>query len=374
MKSKESTPRVVHGRVTFAASGQPVSDVRVSAMDADLFFDDPLGGATTDADGHYRIEYTTAQFRMVFEKAPDVYVIVRDADGRLLANTMQHPVRNAAADLRLDVTVCEAGDDRGSVTPGDRGAVRIERDGPVFTVVLSRPERRNAVDRDTAQALADAFREFDADRNALVAVLFGAGGTFCAGADLKAVAEGRGNVVREDGDGPMGPTRMRLSKPVIAAVAGYAVAGGLELAVWCDLRVVERSAQFGVFCRRWGVPLIDGGTVRLPRIVGMGRALDMILTGRPVGAEEALRIGLADRIVDDGQARIAAEALAREVAAFPQRCMRADRLSAYEQAGFTVDEALQNELRRGVPVLASGESQAGATRFAGGAGRHGSFE
>ncbi|MCK6554853.1 crotonase/enoyl-CoA hydratase family protein [Candidatus Binatia bacterium] len=252
--------------------------------------------------------------------------------------------------------------------------MRIERDGPVFTVVLSRPERRNAVDRDTAQALADAFREFDADRNALVAVLFGAGGTFCAGADLKAVAEGRGNVVREDGDGPMGPTRMRLSKPVIAAVAGYAVAGGLELAVWCDLRVVERSAQFGVFCRRWGVPLIDGGTVRLPRIVGMGRALDMILTGRPVGAEEALRIGLADRIVDDGQARIAAEALAREVAAFPQRCMRADRLSAYEQAGFTVDEALQNELRRGVPVLASGESQAGATRFAGGAGRHGSFE
>jgi len=253
-------------------------------------------------------------------------------------------------------------------------SVRIERNGPVFTVVLSRPERRNAVDRPTAAALADAFREFDSDATAAVAVLFGDGGTFCAGADLKAVATGDGNAVREDGDGPMGPSRMLLSKPVIAAVAGYAVAGGLELALWCDLRVVERSAQFGVFCRRWGVPLIDGGTVRLPRIIGMGRALDMILTGRPVGAEEALRIGLADRVVDDGQSRAAAEALATQIAAFPQLCMRADRRSAYEQAGLPVDAALRNEFRLGIEVVQSGETQAGAARFAGGAGRHGRFE
>jgi enoyl-CoA hydratase/carnithine racemase len=253
-------------------------------------------------------------------------------------------------------------------------AVRIERRGPVFTVVLSRPERRNAVDRETARAMADAFREFDGDASAAVAVLFGNGGTFCAGADLKAVATAAGNVTKPDGDGPMGPTRMLLRKPVIAAVAGYAVAGGLELALWCDLRVVERSAQFGVFCRRWGVPLIDGGTVRLPRIVGLGRALDMILTGRPVGAEEALRIGLADRLVDDGQARPAAETLAAQIAAFPELCMRSDRLSAYEQGGLSVDDALRNEFRHGLEVIQSGETRAGAERFAGGAGRHGRFD
>jgi len=253
-------------------------------------------------------------------------------------------------------------------------AVRIERRGPVFTVILSRPERRNAVDRDTARALADAFRSFDADAEAAVAVLYGEGGTFCAGADLKSVATGQGNVTLEDGDGPMGPSRMVLSKPVIAAVAGYAVAGGLELALWCDLRVAERSAQFGVFCRRWGVPLIDGGTVRLPRIVGLGRALDMILTGRPVGAEEALRIGLADRVVDDGQSRTAAEGLAEQIAAFPELCMRSDRLSAYEQAGRSISDAIGNEFRRGMEVIRSGETAAGAQRFSGGAGRHGRFE
>ena len=252
--------------------------------------------------------------------------------------------------------------------------VRIERAGAVFTVVLSRPERRNAVDQGTAAALADAFREFEADHNASVAVLWGDGGTFCAGADLKAVSTGQGNVVRPDGDGPMGPSRMLLSKPVIAAVAGYAVAGGLELALWCDLRVAERSAQFGVFCRRWGVPLIDGGTVRLPRIVGMGRALDMILTGRPVGADEALRIGLADRVVDDGTSRSAAESLAQQIAAFPQLCMRSDRLSAYEQAGLSINDALGNEFRHGIDVVTSGETRDGAARFAAGAGRHGKFE
>ncbi|MBI4517513.1 MAG: crotonase/enoyl-CoA hydratase family protein [Deltaproteobacteria bacterium] len=253
-------------------------------------------------------------------------------------------------------------------------AVRIERKGPIFTVVLSRPERRNAVDQATATALANAFREFDADPSAAVAVLFGEGGTFCAGADLKAVAAGQGQAVREDGDGPMGPSRMLLTKPVIAAVAGYAVAGGLELALWCDLRVAERSAQFGVFCRRWGVPLIDGGTVRLPRIVGLGRALDMILTGRPVGADEALRVGLADRVVDDGQARPAAEALAEQIAAFPQLCMRADRRSAYEQAERSIEQALRHEFRGGLEVIRAGETLAGARRFAGGAGRHGQFE
>lgn len=253
-------------------------------------------------------------------------------------------------------------------------AIRIERKGPVCTVILSRPERRNAVDRDTAQALADAFRAFEADSDAAVAVLYGEGGNFCAGADLKAVSTGQGNVTREDGDGPMGPTRMLLSKPVIAAVAGYAVAGGLELALWCDLRVAERSAHFGVFCRRWGVPLIDGGTVRLPRIIGLGRALDMILTGRPVGAEEALRIGLADRVVEDGQSRSAAEALAEQIAGFPQLCMRSDRLSAFEQPGLSITDALGNEFRRGMEVIRSGETAAGAQRFASGAGRHGRFE
>jgi enoyl-CoA hydratase len=270
-------------------------------------------------------------------------------------------------------------------------SVRTDKSGPVWTVVLSRPERRNAVDGPTAAALADAFRAFDADTEARVAVLFGEGGTFCAGADLKAISEGRGNQVRPvqaapfavrseaqpseaiNSDGPMGPSRMQLTKPVIAAVAGHAVAGGLELALWCDLRVAEQSAVFGVFCRRWGVPLIDGGTVRLPRIVGQGRALDMILTGRPVGAEEALRIGLADRVVPDGQARASAEALAAEIARFPQLCMRADRRSALEAWSLDESAAIANELRHGQGVLRSGETLAGAARFAAGAGRHGSF-
>jgi enoyl-CoA hydratase len=251
-------------------------------------------------------------------------------------------------------------------------SVRTERSGPVWTVVLSRPERRNAVDGPTAAALADAFRAFDADGEARVAVLWGEGGTFCAGADLKAIAEGRGNAVRPDGDGPMGPTRLQLSKPVIAAVAGHAVAGGLELALWCDLRVVERSAVFGVFCRRWGVPLVDGGTVRLPRVVGQGFALDMILTGRPVGADEALRMGLANRVVPDGAARAAAEALAAEIARFPQRCLRADRRSACETWSLDETAALANEFRHGLAVIQSGETREGAARFAGGAGRHGS--
>jgi enoyl-CoA hydratase len=255
-------------------------------------------------------------------------------------------------------------------------SVRVEKRGAVTTVVLSRPERRNAVDRATAAALAGAFRDFEVDADARVAVLFGEGGSFCAGADLKALSAGRGNAVRlePDADGPMGPTRMQLSKPVIAAVAGHAVAGGLELALWCDLRVAEEDAVFGVFCRRWGVPLVDGGTVRLPRLVGLGRALDLILTGRPVAAEEALRIGLADRVVPRGQARAAAERLAAEIAAFPQRCLRSDRLSAYEQAGQGIAEALANEVRRGAEVLASGESLEGVARFTAGQGRHGRFD
>ncbi|HTX47691.1 MAG TPA: crotonase/enoyl-CoA hydratase family protein [Solirubrobacteraceae bacterium] len=251
-------------------------------------------------------------------------------------------------------------------------AVRIERDGPVFTVLLSRPERRNAVDGATASALADAFREFDADDEALVAVLHGEGGVFCAGADLKAVGTDDGNRVTEDGDGPMGPTRMLLGKPVIAAIAGHAVAGGLELALWCDLRIAEQDAVFGVFCRRWGVPLIDGGTVRLPRLIGESRAMDLILTGRPVGAAEAFEIGLVNRLVGPGESRAAAETLARELAAFPQTCMREDRLSLVEQGGLTQADAIANELRHGLRSLE--QVAAGLERFRGGAGRHGSFE
>lgn len=227
------------------------------------------------------------------------------------------------------------------------------------TVVLARPDVKNAVDRATAEALADAFRAFDADEGASVAVLHGDGGTFCAGADLKAIARGEPNRVLPDGDGPMGPTRMLLSKPVIAAISGYAVAGGLELALWCDLRVAEEDATLGVFCRRWGVPLIDGGTVRLPRIVGMGRALDLILTGRPVDAAEALSMGLVNRVVPRGEARAAAEAWARELAALPQVCMRNDRLSAHEQAAMSLDDALANELRRGLDSLAGAAEGAG---------------
>ncbi|MFJ7948141.1 crotonase/enoyl-CoA hydratase family protein [Streptomyces sp. NPDC096354] len=253
-------------------------------------------------------------------------------------------------------------------------AVRIERDGPVLTVILSRPEVRNAVDGPTAVQLADAFREFDSDPDASVAVLWGEGGTFCAGADLKGIGTERGNKVRAEGDGPMGPTRMRLSKPVIAAVAGHAVAGGLELAVWCDLRVAEEDAVFGVFCRRWGVPLVDGGTVRLPRLIGESRAMDLILTGRPVPATEAYDIGLANRLVPTGEARRAAEQLAREIAAFPQLCLRHDRLSVREQHGLSEPDALAAEYRHGLVPLTAGETQAGADRFGGGAGRHGSFD
>ncbi|MGZ3459189.1 MAG: crotonase/enoyl-CoA hydratase family protein [Archangium sp.] len=245
-------------------------------------------------------------------------------------------------------------------------SVRVEKNGPVTTVILSRPEVRNAVDGPTAQSLANAFREFDADDEAKVGVLFGEGGTFCAGADLKAVAEGRLPHLAPEGDGPMGPSRMVLSKPVIAAISGHAVAGGLELALWCDLRVAEEDAVLGVFCRRWGVPLIDGGTVRLPRLIGLSRALDLILTGRPVSAQEALGMGLVNRVVPRGGAREAAEQLARELAVFPQACMNADRRSAYEQAGLPLEEALLQEFRRGIQVLES-ESLAGARRFADGA-------
>ncbi|MEU0253996.1 crotonase/enoyl-CoA hydratase family protein [Streptomyces sp. NPDC006184] len=249
--------------------------------------------------------------------------------------------------------------------------VRVERQEHVTTVVLSRPEARNAVDGPTAAALAAAFRSFEADDGARVAVLWGEGGTFCAGADLKAIGTERGNRVAEDGDGPMGPTRMRLSKPVIAAVAGHAVAGGLELALWCDLRVAEEDAVFGVFCRRWGVPLIDGGTVRLPRLIGTGRAMDMILTGRPVPAREARAMGLADRVVPAGTARAEAEALAAQIARFPQVCLRGDRASVLDQEGRDEETALRTELHQGMAVLAHGTQ--GAARFASGSGRHGTF-
>lgn len=251
-------------------------------------------------------------------------------------------------------------------------SVRVETADRVTTVVMDRPERRNAVDGPMAAELARVFKAFDADPGADVAVLWGAGGNFCAGADLKAVGTARGNVVETTGDGPMGPTRLRLSKPVIAAVEGYAVAGGLELAVWCDLRVVAADAAFGVFCRRWGVPLIDGGTVRLPRLIGMSRALDMILTGRAVEAREALDFGLANRLVEPGAARAAAEDLAREIARFPQTCMRNDRRSAYEQEGLAERDAMGFEISVGLQSLAS-DALSGAARFADGAGRHGEF-
>jgi enoyl-CoA hydratase len=253
-------------------------------------------------------------------------------------------------------------------------SVRTEKSGPVTTVVLSRPERRNAVDRDTADALFAAFDAFEHDESSLVAVLWGEGGTFCAGADLVAASKGRPNRIEPAGPGPMGPTRMSLSKPVVAAVAGHAVAGGLELAIWCDLRVAEQDAVFGVFCRRWGVPLIDGGTVRLPRLVGQSRALDMILTGRPVPAQEALDWGLANRIVPHGQSRPEAETLAAAIARFPQRCMRSDRRSALEQWTLPLETAIAHELELGVDTIASGETLAGAARFASGSGRHGELE
>jgi enoyl-CoA hydratase len=251
-------------------------------------------------------------------------------------------------------------------------SVRVEKDGPVTTVLLSRPHRRNAVDGATAQALSDAFRQFDGDPEALVAVLHGEGGTFCAGADLHAAGTAEGNRISADGDGPMGPTRLRLSKPVIAAVAGHAVAGGLELALWCDLRVADETAVFGVFCRRWGVPLIDGGTVRLPRLIGVSRAMDLVLTGRAVDAPEALEIGLANRVVPAGESRRAAEELAHRIAVFPQTCMRGDRLSLLEQDGLDEQAALQNEFAHGLRSLR--DAPQGIERFRGGAGRHGSFE
>lgn len=254
-------------------------------------------------------------------------------------------------------------------------SVRVEKNGAVTTVILDRPHARNAVDGPTAMALFEAFTEFDADESASVAVLWGDHGTFCAGADLKAIGTPNTNPVHRPrvgvtAPGPMGPSRMALSKPVIAAVSGYAVAGGLELAVWCDLRVAEEDAVFGVFCRRWGVPLIDGGTVRLPRLIGHGRAMDMILTGRAVAADEALAIGLADRVVPNGQARRAAEELAAELAALPQGCMRSDRLSALHQWGHSEAEAMDFEF--GSLSAVSAEPLEGAQRFAKGAGRHGS--
>ncbi len=259
---------------------------------------------------------------------------------------------------------------------GDPPPVRVEHRGPVTVVTIDRPTVRNAVDRTTADALSEAFRSFDADDAQSVAVLTGAGGTFCAGADLGAIGSGRGNRVVQDPevDGPMGPTRLELSKPVIAAVEGYAVAGGLELAVWCDLRVVARTATFGVFCRRWGVPLVDGGTVRLPRLIGESWAMDLILTGRPVGAEEAERMGLANRVVDDGKALEAAVELAEQIAGFPQVCMRNDHRSARSQWGASPMDALMEETRLGLETLSSPETAEGVARFVGGAGRGGRFD
>lgn len=250
-------------------------------------------------------------------------------------------------------------------------SVRSERNGPVTTVILDRPHARNAVDGPAAAALAQAFRDFDADTSAAVAVLWGAGGTFCAGADLKAVGGPDGNRTATDGDGPMGPTRLRLSKPVVAAVSGHAVAGGLELALWCDLRVAEEDAVLGVFCRRWGVPLIDGGTVRLPRLIGLSRALDLILTGRPVGAAEALEMGLVNRVTPRGEARAAAESLAREIAAFPQACVRSDRMAALEGAGLPEADAMAGEFRHGIATVSEPGSTDGVLRFRDGAGRGG---
>lgn len=251
----------------------------------------------------------------------------------------------------------------------------VEKRGHITIVLINRPEDRNAVDRITAEELTQAFIQFEKDPNAYVAVLGGTNGTFCAGADLKAVAgQGARNRAEPDGDGPMGPSRMLLSKPVIAAVSGYAVAGGLELACWCDLRIMEESAIMGVFCRRWGVPLIDGGTIRLPRLIGQSRAMDMILTGRAVGSKEALQMGLANRIVPDGMAIEKAADLAESLTRFPQICMRNDRLSTYQQWDLEMDAALLNEFQLGMKAIESNETLEGASRFASGKGRHGDFE
>ena len=253
-------------------------------------------------------------------------------------------------------------------------SVHYEVTDRIAVVTIERPEVRNAVDSPTARALAEAFRRFERDEGALVAVLTGAGGAFCAGADLKAVAEGEPREISPEADGPMGPTRMHLSKPVIAAIEGHAVAGGLELALWCDLRVVAEDAVLGVFCRRFGVPLIDLGTVRLPRLIGQSRAMDLILTGRPVPAKEAALIGLANRVVPSGKALDAALELAKQIVCHPQRCMRSDRRSALEQWGMSEDDAMRNELRLGKETIESGETAAGAKRFSKGAGRHGEFK
>ncbi len=249
----------------------------------------------------------------------------------------------------------------------------IEKDEQVTTITINRPQVRNAVDGATAEELATAFREFDEDDSQLVAVFTGAEGTFCAGADLKAISAEKGNRIRSTGDGPMGPSRMLLSKPVIAAVEGHAVAGGLELAVWCDLRVAAEDAIFGVYCRRWGVPLVDGGTIRLSRLLGHSHALDMILTGRPVSGEEARMMGLANRLAKPGQALADAQELAKSLTVFPQMCMRHDRQSSYEQWNMSLDDALSRETELGLDVIRSGETREGATRFANGKGRHGDF-
>jgi len=251
--------------------------------------------------------------------------------------------------------------------------IEIEKDYPLYTIIINNPEVRNAIDKQNAQQLADAFRDFEKDENALVAVLWGSNGNFCAGANLKAIIEGEANRIQKEGDAPMGPSRMLLSKPIIAAVSGYAVAGGLELALWCDLRVMEESAIFGVFCRRFGVPLIDGGTVRLPRLIGLSRALDMILTGRAIGAEEALNWGLANKVVKDGDCRNQAEKLALKIATFPQNCMKNDRLSAYEQFGMNLTDAMKNEFEHGLETLESGEYLEGSNNFTKGKGKHGKF-
>ncbi len=254
-------------------------------------------------------------------------------------------------------------------------SVRIETEGSVWTIILDRPKARNAVDRPTAEALSDAFEAFDSEQSASVAVLFGAGGNFCAGADLKAVSEdsARRNRLEPNGDGPMGPTRMQLDKPVIAAIEGFAVAGGLELALWCDLRVAADNATFGVFCRRFGVPLIDGGTVRLPRLIGLSRAMDLILTGRPVPAQEALQMGLINRVAPKGTTLEVAQQLAAQISQFPQACLRADRSSVYDSFGHSIEAAMQREFEGGRPIIEQ-ESVAGAQRFSTGEGRHGSFK
>ena len=259
----------------------------------------------------------------------------------------------------------------GANEDGEGAAVQFETRGHIAIVTIDRPHVRNAVDKATAEALADAFRRFEADPDLRVAILTGGSRHFCSGADLQAVAEGEEGRVTVTGDGPMGPTRMLLEKPVIAAIEGFAVAGGLELAIWCDLRVAGRESVLGVFCRRFGVPLVDLGTVRLPRLIGHGRALDLILTGRPVTADEALRIGLVDRVTEPGKALEGALSLAEEIAGMPQVCMRSDRMSVYEQWGLSTEDATRNETMRGLQVLESGETKEGAARFADGAGRHG---